>query len=70
MAIRLLVDEWCHNCPEFEADAYKNTYVGNFDSFDGTLSRYTDTTVKCIHKDRCANMIDYLRKCEKNTEED
>lgn len=67
--IKLDVDEWCKDCPEFEPDVEKDTETNEyFDFYDriGTIRMTrTDTTITCKHRLRCQSMVDYLRSKEK-----
>ena len=57
--ITLKVEEYCHNCPEFEPDVDKNE-VEYFESDPTSFMRQEkrtvmcDTTVTCQHRNRCA----------------
>lgn len=48
--IRLLVDEYCHNCPNFEP------YAMRASSLDG----FIDTRVVCEYHDKCKSIKKYL----------
>lgn len=61
MSIRLLVEKYCQNCPEFEADVEKTDFCGSFDEIH-------QTTVLCKHRERCKEMRKYLRKEMKEKE--
>lgn len=57
--IRLIVEEYCQNCPEFEPDVNKDKQeMVDIDlvSFMGREKRkvFCNTTVACQHRDRCA----------------
>ncbi len=52
--IKLETLDFCHNCPEFEANVDKNAYT------DGYSTRMIDTTITCRHVDRCLNMMNYI----------
>lgn len=59
--IKLSIEEYCHNCPDFEAEVEKDTVeVYDFDSF-GTTEK-TDTTIKCANCERCDAIRQYLAK--------
>ena len=36
MSIRLLVEKYCQNCPDFEADVEKTDFCGSFDEIHQT----------------------------------
>lgn len=57
--ITLKVEDYCHNCPEFEPDVDKNT-TEYFESDSMSFMRrekrtvMCETTVTCEHRLRCA----------------
>ena len=58
--IKLITDPWCENCPEFEPNIEKgDRVVGGFD-FCTPEKTFTNTTVTCIHRNRCMSIKDYL----------
>jgi hypothetical protein len=60
--IRLQVEEYCHNCPDFEPVAEKETYTLT-DSFSLNEYRKNETFVKCEYAARCACMYEnHLKK--------
>ena len=66
--IKLDVDEWCKDCPEFEPDVEKDTEIFecfDIDSYCPVKKIITDTAVTCKHRLRCQSMVDYLRSKEK-----
>ncbi len=68
MAITLKVEDYCQNCPDFEADVDKETLYcrDDFDIFE-PLKHMTETTVTCKHRDRCACVKEYIeRNMKKN----
>ena len=55
--IKLVVDEYCHECPEFEPDVNKDKEeLVEFDFMARVEKRtmFCNTTVTCQHRDRCA----------------
>ena len=61
MSINLRVEEYCSECPYFEAEVTK------LKSIDET---FVETLITCEHAIRCINMLNHLRKCyEENKEE-
>ena len=52
--IELKVEEYCHNCLEFEARCARDSFV--------TPMRvlYSNTVITCEHAGRCASMMKYL----------
>lgn len=58
--IELKVEEYCHNCPDFEADVVKNRIRDVVVFVD-----YTDTTITCAHAARCRAVKRYLEKQSK-----
>lgn len=53
--ISLDVENYCHNCSEFEPDCQTIKYMS-----DGKI--IVDTLVKCEHKDRCRNIKTYIEQ--------
>ena len=52
MSINLKVDDYCSECPYFEAEVTK---------FESTGCRY-QTLITCKHAIRCTNILNHLRK--------
>ena len=61
MSIRLLVEKYCQNCSEFEADVEKTNFFGSFDEIH-------QTTILCKHRERCEEIKKYLKKEMKEKE--
>ena len=60
--IRIDVEEYCHNCRDFSADVTITTR--NIDR-----NEWSDTIVRCEHRNRCAGLVRYLeRKLKTETE--
>lgn len=55
--IELKVEEYCHDCPDFEPDVHKDKYVDAEDNL--YLQR---TTIRCEHAARCRAVKRYLEK--------
>lgn len=63
MSINLKVEEYCHNCPDFEPEKK----VEHLTEIDLTARIPTDihkyeTTISCKHCKRCAAQFKYLQK--------
>ena len=67
--IKLKVEEYCHNCPDFEADVTKTdkVYASNYDWLTDSRVELTrsDTIVTCAHANRCRAVKRYLEKQQK-----
>lgn len=57
--IELKVEEYCHNCPEFEADVDVDDF--GYKTYNGYIL-HTNTTVKCEHAKRCQAIFEYFMK--------
>lgn len=55
--IELLVEPYCHDCTNFEADVHKIAAK----LVDGDIV-YADTVISCKYKSRCKRMLKYLEK--------
>ena len=58
--IKIKVEDYCHNCPEF------SPYIGAFGNggmmlFGETLTDFGDTVVHCENEHRCRVMMEYLK---------
>lgn len=66
MSINLKVEEYCHNCPDFEPSAMKQTEILRAcnlnDPYDFEAVRINNTLVECKYKKRCAAQMRYLQK--------
>lgn len=65
--IRLDVQEYCHNCLDFEADvqAPEKQYIDDLTRFINNMDsniRISDAIVRCAHRNRCAAIKRYLEK--------
>jgi hypothetical protein len=60
--IELKVDEWCQNCPDFEAKVEKeflyNDYPSDWDEFGE--ARMANTTISCENRVKCARIRENL----------
>ena len=71
--IELKVDDWCKDCGEFEPELVRDTtefrgYVSLYEN----VTRKTNTTIICKHRDRCRciakcieNQIGKKQQCNK-----
>lgn len=59
--ITLKVDEYCHNCPEFEPSVDRTTMCSD-DFFGNPSMVLTETVVTCEHKQRCQSIHAYIVK--------
>ena len=66
--IRLVVEEYCHNCPDFEAEVHVETlYLSNYDCVVNEPRTKYETMVTCAKARRCAAQVRYLeRKIKEN----
>lgn len=67
--IKLKVEEYCHDCPDFEADVVKTdkVCVSNYDWLTDSRVELTrvETIVTCSHANRCRAVKRYLEKQQK-----
>lgn len=68
--ISLLVNDYCYDCPEFEADVDKATFVSEEHLRYGIEKTVTQTHISCKHGVRCAGMVEYLKGQLKKSKED
>lgn len=60
--IRLEVEEYCENCPEFTPEVEKPTVLyANCEVYEV----YGDTIIRCECRNRCRRIFDHIKK-EKN----
>lgn len=59
--ISLLVNDYCYDCPEFEADVDKETFVSEEPLMYDIEKTVTQTHIGCKHSVRCAGMVEYLK---------
>ena len=62
--IKLEVEKYCENCPEFEADVDKTSYISS--SMQSIHESFCNTVISCEHKNRCRVIMDYLSKEKKD----
>ena len=64
--IKLRVEEYCHNCPNFSAKVTvkEEELCTGIDMNDPPV-RICDTLVTCAHAKRCEGITRYLRKATK-----
>ena len=63
--ITLKVEEYCHNCPDFEPnkklECLHAEYFNN-DIMEHEFVRKYETTISCKYRKRCLAQMEYLRK--------
>lgn len=66
--IRLVVEDYCHNCPDFEAEVHvEKLYLDNYDVLPIRPKNIYETMVTCAKAHRCAAQVRYLeRKIKEN----
>ena len=63
--IRLDIDEYCNNCPEFESDVKKD--VIHCRNLDFNKASIVNTIITCEHRERCRSIKNFLEE-DKETE--
>ena len=67
--IELKVEEYCHDCPDFEADVIKSkeSYENRYNPMTMQTEEhvFVRTTVHCAHANRCRAVKRYLEKKQK-----
>lgn len=59
--IKVVVADYCQNCPRFEAAAEKSTlYIGK--DAQGETKQYVDTEIRCANARNCAAIEAHIRK--------
>ena len=67
--IRLDVEKYCHNCPDFEPEVEK-TECSMFD-IDFLEDRvHVEIVVMCKYRNRCASQMRYLKQQNRKEESD
>lgn len=57
--IVLEVEDYCHDCPDFEADVQKaDIWAG----IDEEIWNFGDTVIRCEYRERCRSIRRYLKK--------
>ena len=51
MGIRLIVADYCENCPDFEPHVLKKCY----------MSGRHDSTVICVDADKCERLVQHVK---------
>ena len=62
--IKLVVDDYCQSCPDFIADVEKLEY-----GYD-TGIKVINTTIRCMNRNRCRNLVRHLKEELEVTEND
>ena len=67
--IKLEVEKYCENCPEFEASVEQN--VIGMAAYDSLATQpihesFCNTVISCEHRERCRVIMDYLSKEKKD----
>lgn len=61
--IRLSVEDYCNNCPEFEIEEHVDEMVYNITNmYTGETSeeKSIQRTIRCKHKERCRGIAAYI----------
>lgn len=59
--IRLIVEEYCQDCPDFKPVAEKTNY------YAGDVRAMCNTVVHCKYKDRCAAVAEWMKAQKKES---
>ena len=62
--IHLQVEDYCHGCPEFDAETIHESLWGDGKQLTGHCY------VQCQHRDRCKRIVSYLKKEKNENSED
>ena len=65
--INLKVEKYCENCPEFEADVDKTSYISS--SMQSIHESFCNTVITCEHRERCACLIKLFAMSEEENGE-
>ncbi len=57
MSIRVSVEPYCQNCPEFSPELFKNTLRD-----EQGRCVCSDTTIFCEHREKCSRMYDSIKE--------
>ena len=61
--IKLMVDPWCDECPDLEANVEKNTLTYTDFYFEkGEEHETTHTIITCENRSRCNRIRSYVEK--------
>lgn len=61
--IRLSIEDYCHNCPEFEVEVERSdmTLHGhNMMTGDPVVETQINRTIRCKHKERCRAIANHI----------
>lgn len=61
--ITLIVEPYCHRCPDFEPKVDKNImeyYTDNLATMERHRYSFANTEIRCEHCDRCHTIKEYL----------
>lgn len=65
MAIKLEVQPYCSACLDFEPDVTKPERVNLYSRDVPVYGTLGDTIIRCKHANRCANLVRYLNRQNK-----
>lgn len=58
--IKIKVEEYCNDCPEFEPEAIKPQPI--YDSINNYVGMLGPMLVVCAHRNTCRRFMEYLQK--------
>lgn len=58
--IKIKVEEYCNDCPEFEPEAIKPQPI--YDSIGNYVGMLGPMVVVCAHRNTCRRFMEYLQK--------
>ena len=62
--IKVEVQDYCQDCPHFEADItypVKHTFFNHATGEREACFSSNDTTIRCKHREHCANLVRMLK---------
>ena len=59
--IKIKVEEYCNDCPEFEPETIKPQPI--YDSINNYVGMLGPMLVVCAHRNKCRRFMEYLQKC-------
>ena len=59
--IKIKVEEYCNDCPEFDPEAIKPQPI--YDSIGNYVGMLGPMIVVCKYRNRCRRFMEYLQKC-------
>ena len=65
MSMRLLVEPYCEDCPNFEADVEQTTFYSNLGG-----CKKCETTIMCVRRSSCACIAEYIESKSKKQKGD